>query len=216
MDTKNLLSGGRHLGAESMPSQTAAGFRRNETSSLRGGSLRLWRLAIIALGTLILCSCRGASVPVARPAAGPGGPSQAAPDATAEGYAALPPQAYSGMPPGGPCPAEPCLAGPPGMEAGVPLPATCCGAWTPPGIVPPWPTDEYLCDGGEAGPPIRPAPERPGGGLGNARHGCAIKRWTAVFPSSRATRSAYIARGSSRCGRSSTWKSISSGTGRRA
>ncbi len=120
--------------------------------------MRLWRLAIIALGTLILCSCRGASVPVARPAAGPGGPSQAAPDATAEGYAALPPQAYSGMPPGGPCPAEPCLAGPPGMEAGVPLPATCCGAWTPPGIVPPWPTDEYLCDGGEAGPPIRPAP----------------------------------------------------------
>ena len=61
-------------------------------------SMRAWRLAIIVLGTLILCSCRG-------PASH--SPNQApVPDADAApgGYAALPPQAYTGMPPGEPCP----------------------------------------------------------------------------------------------------------------
>ena len=41
------------------------------------------------------------------------------------------------------------------MEAGVPLAYTASGPWTPPGIIPPWPADEYLHDGGNAGPPIR-------------------------------------------------------------
>ena len=40
----------------------------------------------------------------------------------------------------------------PGMEGGVPLPYLAAGPWVPPGIVPPWPTNEYLRDGG-ANPP---------------------------------------------------------------
>ena len=53
---------------------------------------------------------------------------------------------------------RPCPAGPPGMEGGVPLAYTAAGPWTPPGIVPPWPSDEYLRDGGNAGPPVRVGP----------------------------------------------------------
>jgi uncharacterized repeat protein (TIGR01451 family) len=37
---------------------------------------------------------------------------------------------------------------PMGMDAGVPLPATASGPWTPPGMSQPWPEDEYLVDGG--------------------------------------------------------------------
>ena len=111
------------------------------------GSMRGWRLAIIVLGTLILCSCHS-------PAShSPIQPSLQSPESAPGGYAALPPQAYSGMPPGQPCP-----VGPPGMEAGVPLAYTAAGPWTPPGIIPPWPTDEYLRDGGNAGPPVRVGP----------------------------------------------------------
>ncbi len=40
------------------------------------------------------------------------------------------------------------------MEAGVPLPYTAAGPWIPPGIVPPWPADEYLRDGGEVPPGV--------------------------------------------------------------
>lgn len=43
--------------------------------------------------------------------------------------------------------------GPPGMELGVPMPYSPAGAWVPPGIARPWPTDEYLCDGGDQGVP---------------------------------------------------------------
>ncbi|MGA2255345.1 MAG: hypothetical protein ABSG53_11835, partial [Thermoguttaceae bacterium] len=131
-----------------------------------GKSTRAWRLAIIVLGALILCSCRGPASHSPSQAAAPGDaaapdgypvrqtafqsdPSSAAPD----GYAALPPQAYTGMPPG-----QPCLMGPPGMEAGVPLAYTGAGPWIPPGIIPPWPSDEYIHDGGNAGPPIRVGP----------------------------------------------------------
>ena len=106
--------------------------------------MRVWQMVIILLGTLILCSCRGPAAHAPNQAAVQN--AAAAPD----GYAALPPQAYTGIAPGGPCP-----MGPPGMEAGVPLPYTAAGPWTPPGIVPPWPSDEYLRDGGNAGPPIR-------------------------------------------------------------
>ena len=109
--------------------------------------MRAWRLAIIVLGTLILCSCRGPASHAPNQAAAPS--AAAAPG----GYAALPPQAYTGMPPG-----EPCPVGPPGMEGGVPLPYTAAGPWTPPGIIPPWPSDEYLRDGGNAGPPVRVGP----------------------------------------------------------
>ncbi len=108
------------------------------------GSMRAWRLAIIVLGTLILCSCRGPAAPA------PNQTSMHNDAAAPGGYSALPPQAYPGMPPGQPCP-----LGPPGMEAGVPLAYTSAGPWVPPGIVPPWPSDEHLCDGGNAGPPVR-------------------------------------------------------------
>jgi uncharacterized repeat protein (TIGR01451 family) len=109
-------------------------------------STRAWRLVIILLGTLILCACRGPA-----PRTAHRGP---APDLSAAGpYAALPPQAYTGMPmePG------PLLVAP-GMESGVPVPYTAVGPWTPPGIVPPWPADEYIHDGGNSGPPVQVGP----------------------------------------------------------
>jgi hypothetical protein len=46
----------------------------------------------------------------------------------------------------------PCIMGWPGAEGGVPVPYTAQGPWIPPGIVPPWPMNEYLRDGG-ANPP---------------------------------------------------------------
>ena len=128
------------------------------------GSSRAWRLAIILLATLILCSCRSPvshspnqaalqDAAVATDESAPL-PPQAYGGMPLQAYAGMPPQAYAGMPPDGPC-----LAGPPGMEAGVPLAYTSAGPWTPPGIIPPWPSDEYLCDGGNAGPPIRVGPK---------------------------------------------------------
>ncbi len=95
-------------------------------------------MTILALATLILCSCRG-------PAAHSHGNGIATAD-----NAAIPSQANVGEPCTSPAP-----LGPPGMEAGVPLPYTSASPWTPPGIIPPWPDDEYIHDGGNAGPPIR-------------------------------------------------------------
>ncbi len=43
----------------------------------------------------------------------------------------------------------------PGMELGVPVPYEPVGPWQPPGIEGPWPADEYVLDGGNAGPAIR-------------------------------------------------------------
>jgi uncharacterized repeat protein (TIGR01451 family) len=100
---------------------------------------RIWRLTIIALGMLILCSCRGPSDPRAGLAANQRG-----------GYPALPPEAYSGAPA-----AQIVPVSQPGMELGVPVPYTPQGPWQPPGTSGPWPEDEYVFDGGNAGPPIR-------------------------------------------------------------
>ena len=101
---------------------------------------QVWRLAIIAAATLILCSCQGRVIP---PHGGSGMPMPEA--------AMLPPGAMAGGP-GMPMPPMP---GPPGMENGVPLPYTPNGPWTPPGMEQPWPRDEYLTDGGNSGPPVR-------------------------------------------------------------
>ena len=101
---------------------------------------RPWRLAVIALGVLILCSCQAAPPPPCDM----GG-------VHSDGYATLPPEAFTGTPAAAPAPVP---AGPPGMEQGVPVPYTPTGPWTPPGIAGPWPRDEYLRDGGHAGPPI--------------------------------------------------------------
>ncbi len=109
----------------------------NDTSR----AMRVWRLAIILLGTLILCSCQAPASHAPNQAAAPMHASE------------MGPQAYPGMPQG-----EPCPIGPPGMESGVPVPYTGAGPWIPPGIVPPWPADEYLRDGGNAGPPVRVGP----------------------------------------------------------
>jgi uncharacterized repeat protein (TIGR01451 family) len=99
-----------------------------------------WRFAIIALGVLILCSCRA--------------PAKAPCDmATSQSpaYAGLPPEAYTGVPMDPAC----AMAGPMGMEPSVPVPYCPVGPWTPPGIAGPWPQDEYVCDGGDAGPPVK-------------------------------------------------------------
>lgn len=102
---------------------------------------RIWRFLVVALCTLILCSCRG-----------PGGHN-----------AGVPPQAVSPAPPCPPLPHDAMAGaplgyaavaplGPPGMEMGIPLPYAPAGPWAPPGLPQPWPADEYLADGGDAQP----------------------------------------------------------------
>jgi uncharacterized repeat protein (TIGR01451 family) len=105
-----------------------------------------WRMALIAVCTLILCSCRS-----------PEGPGRAVPHAaTSQGQAggdSLPGTAYTGAAAGA-MPAPPM--GPPGMEMGVPLAYSPQGPWSPPGIDKPWPQDEYVRDGGDLGRPAGP------------------------------------------------------------
>jgi len=112
---------------------------------------RRGRWALVVLSTLILCSCR-APAPNCPPA--------------------LPQEAFTGpMQPmmGGPagCP-EAAMVGasedalpivPAGQELGTPLPYALVGPWVPPGIRQPWPEDEYLVDGGDAGLPAGVTPD---------------------------------------------------------
>ncbi len=107
---------------------------------------RAWRIALVALGTLILCSCRGprSDCPAPPPAA-PG----------------LPPEAYSGGSPWQALPAPPggYVADPQtGMLVAAPAPLPV-GPWAPPGMRQPWPADEYLRDGGDKGLPAEVAPD---------------------------------------------------------
>ena len=102
---------------------------------------RLWRMFLIALCALVLCSCRG--------------PSERPCDTSAlhaQTFPTLPQEAYTGGPAAHPGTDQPL--GPPGMEQGVPLPYVATGPWSPPGIRKPWPEDEYLRDGGDAGLPV--------------------------------------------------------------
>ena len=100
-----------------------------------------WRLGLIALCALILCSCRG-------PATQPSGPAPQCPQT----YPTLPEQAYTGAPVEGMVEGMAAAPlGPPGMEQGVPLPFEPAGPWSPPGIRQPWPEGEYLRDGGDEG-----------------------------------------------------------------
>ena len=164
-----------------------------DQASNKQTSTRAWRWAIIVLGTLVLCSCQGPAAHGPNQAAAPG-------NAVAQGpYAGIPPQAYTGVPPG-----EPCPLGPPGMEAGVPLPYTGAGPWVPPGIVPPWPADEYLRDGGNAGPPIPWAATGSCSGWKWKTPWPATTRSTAARWSNLATRWTSTARASALCGRWST------------
>ena len=98
-----------------------------------------WRMALIAICTLILCSCRSQDCSRHAMQGQPGG--------------SMPAVAYTGA-------SEGALAaapmGPPGMEQGVPMPYEPQGPWSPPGIRKPWPEDEYLRDGGDQGRPAGP------------------------------------------------------------
>lgn len=95
---------------------------------------RWWRMVVVALSTLFLCSCQAArqSAPLSHvPTAPP----------------ALPQQAFTGVPDGYAGAAmipmtDPMIAGP-----------SPVGPWAPPGLaVRPWPQDEYLLDGGDREP----------------------------------------------------------------
>lgn len=94
---------------------------------------------MIALCTLIFCSCRHPAGSRCSTAACPQGASES-----------LPPEAYSGAVAAAGYAAP---VGPPGMEQGVPHPYSPRGPWAPPGIKQPWPEDEYLRDGGDEGRP---------------------------------------------------------------
>jgi len=97
----------------------------------------LWRMVVIALGTLILCSCRGPRATM-----------------TGGGPPTLPAEAYAGSPVAPQ--AAPCPAGP---QANLPMPYTPTGPWAPPGISRPWPRGEYLSDGGDTGISAKVAPD---------------------------------------------------------
>lgn len=95
-----------------------------------------WRWSLLALGTLILCSCS------ARP------PLQ--PDGMGPPAGGLPPSAYTGASDmAGGCADCAAHAGVPG--GGLPLPVTAMGEWAPDGLALPWPEQEYLFDGGDHG-----------------------------------------------------------------
>lgn len=102
-----------------------------------------WRMVLIAICTLILCSCRS---PVNSRHAMQGQP--ASDTAAMGGTAGLSSSGFdtATLPP----------MGPPGMEQGVPMPYTPQGTWAPPGIAGPWPEIEYLRDGGDKGMPAGP------------------------------------------------------------
>ncbi len=105
---------------------------------------RLWRMAVVALGALILCSCRGPG-PGPELAPHPFAPHGAmGPGAMSTG--GLPYEAFTGGPP----PGHPAAAYP--IDA-PPVPYAPEGPWAPPGIARPWPPDEYLFDGGDRDEP---------------------------------------------------------------
>ena len=113
---------------------------------------RLGRPILVALCTLVMCSCHAVKQPGGRP----WGQADGSPPA-------LPSSAYTGAPPGGQTflsgaggqtflsGANP--AGPPDVQTGIALPYAVSGPWAPPGISQPWPQDEYLADGGDSGVP---------------------------------------------------------------
>jgi len=91
---------------------------------------RWWRWTLLALSTLILCSCSPT-----RHKMSPNGPAM---DAAMTTMRPAPGAPLGNMIAPGAC----CESSPQAMYAN--------GPWTPPGIGGPWPADEYLCDGGDA------------------------------------------------------------------
>ncbi|MEK6250037.1 MAG: hypothetical protein N2C12_17770, partial [Planctomycetales bacterium] len=95
-----------------------------------------WRLTVIAAGVLVLCSCQGidrqqTTGPVVGVDGNPTTFGSGILSPTSLPSGTLPPSAWSGPP-------QPMVR-----------------QWSPPGISGPWPTDEYLCDGGDKGVPVR-------------------------------------------------------------
>jgi uncharacterized repeat protein (TIGR01451 family) len=123
-----------------------------------------WGALLFALATPLLCSCRA-------PMAGtlvetserrmdkslkrPMPDSADHPTIEPSDNSSLPPVAYTGYPGDGftRAGAVPAHMRPPGWEpppaVGPPLPRMVYGPWAPAGIAVPWPTQEYLCDGGD-------------------------------------------------------------------
>jgi len=103
---------------------------------------RWWRIVLVAISTLILCSCRAA-----RQASIP----SSCPPATSP---ALPQQAFTGIPGGYPgLMTAPTTVAPGPTANGTAQASLPVGPWAPPGLsTRPWPQDEYLCDGGDAVP----------------------------------------------------------------
>ncbi len=128
--------------------KTASPFPESLLSLEPRGSWRpgpnVWRWVWIALGILVLSSCRSAQT-IDGPYGGGSPPSPA-----------LPAEAF-----GQPGPGQNASAMPWGavQEVGTgqwvpaPAPLVAYGPWTPPGLSPPWPEDEYLRDGGDVGLP---------------------------------------------------------------
>ncbi len=106
-----------------------------------------WRMGLVVLCALILCSCRNSIRQTSELAM-----------MQPQALLSLPPRAYTGEAPSpmasGPAAIVSGAIGPPGMERGVPLPYTAGGPWAPPGISQPWPRDEYLRDGGDNASPV--------------------------------------------------------------
>lgn len=94
-----------------------------------------WQMALVAICSLILCSCRA-----------PIGPVRAI-DRSHVGGDSLPAAAYTDMP------QEAMPAGYTELEQGPPMPYSPQGSWSPPGIAQPWPENEYVRDGGDQGRP---------------------------------------------------------------
>jgi len=120
-------------------------FSQNTTASSHS---ELWRMAVIALSALILCSCRSpagqrettSNTPI---------PSQNQPAEAGAAAPAVVPTAYT-------APAEAAKAEAAQAED-EPCPQAVDAAnvpWAPPGIARPWPKDEYLRDGGDEGVPV--------------------------------------------------------------
>ncbi len=90
------------------------------------------RRAVIALATLLLCSCRQMHTPPPLPS------SMAGPEGCGPGMSAAAMAGAYG--------AAQCA---PGYPEGPPLPQMQIVPWKPPGIMSPWPHDEYIHDGGD-------------------------------------------------------------------
>ena len=104
-----------------------------------------FRWTVIALGTLLLCSCKAPHA--GHPMPGPHAPNMLPPGAMMDAGAAMANfpgagQAMAAMP------LEP-----------MPMPETVVGPWAPPGIAAPWPYDEYLRDGGDRDLAVRVMPD---------------------------------------------------------